>query len=35
MINIKINNVPLQVEAGTTILQAARIAGINVPTLCY
>ena len=35
MINFKINNVPAQAEPGTTILQAARSAGINIPTLCY
>ncbi|MCL2363126.1 MAG: NADH-dependent [FeFe] hydrogenase, group A6 [Defluviitaleaceae bacterium] len=35
MINIKINNLAVQVEPGTTILQAARKLGINIPTLCY
>lgn len=34
-VNIKINNVPYEVEAGTTILEACRAAGINIPTLCY
>jgi NADP-reducing hydrogenase subunit HndD len=34
-VNLKINNIPVEVEAGTTILQAARIAGIKIPTLCY
>ena len=35
MINLKINNIPVQVEEGTTILQAAKKVGIKIPTLCY
>ena len=35
MINLKINNIPVQVEEGTTILQAAKSIGIRIPTLCY
>ena len=35
MVNIKINNLPIQVEEGTTILDAAKQAGIKIPTLCY
>ncbi|MBP9989906.1 MAG: [FeFe] hydrogenase, group A [Bacteroidales bacterium] len=35
MINLTIDNKPVQVEEGTTILKAARQAGINIPTLCY
>ncbi|MBQ7955508.1 MAG: iron hydrogenase small subunit [Lachnospiraceae bacterium] len=35
MVNITINNCKLQVEEGTTILEAARGAGIEIPTLCY
>ncbi len=35
MINLKINNIPVQVAEGTTILEAAKQAGINIPTLCY
>ena len=35
LINIKINGKELQVESGTTILQAARKIGIEIPTLCY
>lgn len=35
MINLKINNIPVQVEAGTTILDAAKQAGVKIPTLCY
>lgn len=35
MINLKINNKAVCVEEGTTILEAARKAGIYIPTLCY
>ena len=35
MVNIKINNMPLSVPKGISILEAARIAGIEIPTLCY
>ncbi|MBQ4154785.1 MAG: iron hydrogenase small subunit [Clostridia bacterium] len=35
MINIKINGMPLSVPAGTTILEAARELGIEIPTLCH
>ncbi|MBI4834548.1 MAG: (2Fe-2S)-binding protein [Planctomycetes bacterium] len=35
MINLKINNVAVQVENGTTILEAARFLGFPIPTLCY
>ncbi len=35
MVNIKINNMPLSVPSGITILEAARYAGIEIPTLCY
>ena len=34
-VNIKINGTPLTVPKGITILEAARLAGINIPTLCY
>ena len=34
-VNIKINGNDYTVPAGSTILEAARIAGINIPTLCY
>ena len=34
-VNLKINNIPVTVPEGTTILQAARIAHIEIPTLCY
>lgn len=35
MINLTIDNKPVQVAEGTTILKAARQAGIDIPTLCY
>lgn len=35
MVNIKINNMPLSVPKGISILEAARTAGIEIPTLCY
>ena len=35
LVNIKINDIEFQVPAGITILEAARIAGIRIPTLCY
>jgi len=35
MINITLNNMKLQVEPGTTILEAARANGVNIPTLCH
>lgn len=35
MINLKINGIPVTVSEGTTILEAARIAHIEIPTLCY
>lgn len=35
MVNIKINGMPLSVPAGVSILEAARYAGIEIPTLCY
>lgn len=35
MVNIKINGMPFSVPKGSTILEAARSAGINIPTLCY
>ncbi len=34
-VNVKINGKEYQVPAGSTILQAARHAGITIPTLCY
>ena len=35
MVNIKINNKSYSVPKGSTILEAARYAGIEIPTLCY
>ena len=35
MINLKINGLAVQVEDGSTILDAARKVGIEIPTLCY
>ena len=34
-VNIKINGMPYSVPAGSTVLEAARLAGIKIPTLCY
>ena len=35
MVNLKINGIGVQVEDGATVLEAARKAGIEIPTLCY
>ena len=35
MITIKINNIPVEVNEGSTILEAAKKLGIKIPTLCY
>lgn len=35
MITLEIDGVKVQVEEGTTILEAARELGIDIPTLCY
>lgn len=34
-VNLKINGMPITVPKDSTILEAARLAGINIPTLCY
>ena len=34
-VNIQINGMPLSVPKGVSILEAARFAGIEIPTLCY
>lgn len=34
-VTLKINNIPVTVPEGTTILEAARKAHIEIPTLCY
>ena len=33
MVNLKINNIDVSVPAGSTILQAAKSANIEIPTL--
>lgn len=35
MVNLKINNIPVSVPEGTTILEAAKTVGIKIPTLCF
>ena len=35
MLNLKINNMPCTVPYGTTVLEAARSVGIEIPTLCF
>ncbi|MDR1420269.1 MAG: [FeFe] hydrogenase, group A [Treponema sp.] len=35
MVNLKINGTPVEVEEGTSILDAARKINIKIPTLCY
>ena len=35
MIHAVIDGIPVEVEKGTTILQAAESVGIKIPTLCY
>jgi NADH-quinone oxidoreductase subunit G len=35
MVNLKINGKPVQVEAGTSILDAAKKVNVKIPTLCY
>ena len=35
MIPLTIDGVHVEVPAGTTVLEAARIAKVNIPTLCY
>ena len=35
MVNLKINGQPVSAPKGSTILEAARLAGIDIPTLCY
>lgn len=34
-VTVKINGMPLSVPSGCTVLEAARMAGIDIPTLCY
>jgi len=35
MVNCKINGIAVSVPKGSTILEAARVAGVEIPTLCY
>lgn len=35
MVNLTINGIPVSVQNGSTILDAARVAGIHIPHLCY
>ncbi len=35
MVSLKINNIPVTVPEGTSVLEAARSAGIRIPSLCY
>ncbi len=35
MVNLKIDNIPVSVPAGTSVLEAARNAGIKIPSLCF
>ena len=35
MVKVTINNKPIEVKEGTTILDAAKMNGISIPTLCY
>ena len=35
MVNLTINGLPVSVSAGTTVLEAARSAGIKIPSLCF
>ena len=34
-VKLTVDGVPVEVEAGSTVLKAAEKAGINIPTLCY
>ena len=35
MVSLRINNIPVTVPAGSTVLEAARSAGFNIPSLCF
>ncbi len=35
MINVKINGIAVSVPKGTTVLEAAHQAGVDIPTFCY
>ena len=35
MVNVIVDGISVSVPAGSTILEAARVAGVEIPTLCY
>ncbi|MBR5134323.1 MAG: [Clostridia bacterium] len=35
MLNVKVNGIAVSVPKGSTILEAARYAGVEIPTLCF
>ena len=35
MVNVKVNGIAVSVPKGSTILEAARVAGVEIPTLCF
>ena len=35
MVNVKVNGIAVSVPKGSTILEAARAAGVEIPTLCF
>ena len=35
LVNVTVDDIKVQVPEGTTILAAAKSAGVNIPTLCY
>lgn len=35
IVHVKINGIPVEVDAGTSVLNAAKAAGVRIPTLCY
>lgn len=35
MVNVKVNGIAVSVPKGSTILEAARCAGVEIPTLCF
>ncbi|MHC4779246.1 MAG: 2Fe-2S iron-sulfur cluster-binding protein, partial [Planctomycetota bacterium] len=35
MISLTVDGIPVEVEPGSTILDAAKKAGVTIPTLCH
>ena len=35
MVKITVDSIPVEVKEGTTILEAAKFAGVRIPSLCY